>query len=127
MEARRARDPDGRPFATLDRREQVAHRARPTPPTAAGAFTSTTSRSLAGFDRQPRAPELRAAFLAEHAARGTLPAGAEDRLAALTLVRRIQQLARLVEAREQPALRERWRDDARALLDRIAEALQTVD
>jgi hypothetical protein len=25
MEASRARDPDGRPFATLDRREQVAH------------------------------------------------------------------------------------------------------
>jgi hypothetical protein len=42
------------------------------------------------------------------------------------LLRRIQQLVRLVEAREQPALRERWRDDARGLLDRIADALRAV-
>jgi hypothetical protein len=82
--------------------------------------------TLAGFDGRPRAPELRAAFLDEHAARGSLPADADDRLAALTLLRRIQQLVRLVEAREQPALRERWHDDARDLLDRIAEALRAA-
>lgn len=82
--------------------------------------------TLAAFDGRPRAPELRAAFLAEHAARGTLPADADDRLAALGLLWRIQRLVRLVEAREQPALRERWRDDARGLLDRIAGALQAV-
>jgi len=82
--------------------------------------------TLVACDGRPRAPALRSAFLAEHDARGTLPAGADDRLAALGLLRRIQQLVRLVEARKQPALRERWRDDARGLLDRIADALRSV-
>ena len=45
--------------------------------------------TLVAFDGRPRAPELRAAFLAEHAARGTLPADADDRLAALGLLWRI--------------------------------------
>jgi hypothetical protein len=48
----------------------------------------------------------------------TLPAGGDERLAALAL--------RLVEAREQPALRGRRRDDARALLDRIDDALRAA-
>jgi Ser/Thr protein kinase RdoA (MazF antagonist) len=82
--------------------------------------------TLVAFDGRPRATALRAAFLAEHEARGTLPAGADDRLAALGLLRRIQQVVRVVEAREQPALRERWHEHARGLLDRIADALQSV-
>ena len=53
-------------------------------------------------------------------ARRSLPANADDHLAALAILRRIQLLTWVIESRGHAAFREEWRDRAREHLDALA-------
>jgi hypothetical protein len=78
-----------------------------------------TLSELAG---RPRYAELRDALLDEYAGRRSLPANADDHLAALTILRRIQLLTWVTESRGHAAFRAAWRTWARAHLDALASS-----
>jgi Ser/Thr protein kinase RdoA (MazF antagonist) len=68
-------------------------------------------------------PALRDALLDEYASLRGLPRRAEDHLATLELLRRLQMVMWVLESREHPHFRARWRAWARADLDDLAAAV----
>ena len=68
-------------------------------------------------------PALRDALLDEYAALRGLPPRAEEHLATLELLRRLQMIMWVLESREEPHFRARWRALAREDLDAVAAAL----
>ena len=68
-------------------------------------------------------PALRDALLDEYATLRGLPPRAEEHLAALELLRRLQMVMWVLESREHPRFRTTWRAWARADLDALAAAL----
>jgi Ser/Thr protein kinase RdoA (MazF antagonist) len=68
-------------------------------------------------------PALRDALLDEYTALRGLPPRAEEHLATLELLRRLQMLMWVLESREHPHFRSRWRALAREDLDAVAAAL----
>ena len=68
-------------------------------------------------------PALREALLDEYAALRSLPPRAEEHLAALELLRRIQMIMWVLESREHPRFRSCWRAWAREDLDALEAAL----
>jgi len=85
-----------------------------------GLFLYDVAVTLSELEGRPRYAELRDALLDEYAARRSLPAYADDHLAALAILRRIQLLAWVIESRGHAAFREEWRDRAREHLDALA-------
>ena len=68
-------------------------------------------------------PVLRDALLDEYATLRGLPPRAEEHLAALELLRRLQMVMWVLESREHPRFRTTWRAWARADLDALAAEL----
>jgi Ser/Thr protein kinase RdoA (MazF antagonist) len=76
------------------------------------------------LEGRPWYPEYRTALLEAYARRRSLPPAAEQHLAALSLLRRLQILLWVLESREHPAFRDDWRPWARKELDGIALAVR---
>jgi len=88
-----------------------------------GFFLHDVAVTLSELEGRPRYAELRDALLDEYAGRRSLPANADDHLAALAILRRIQLLAWVIESRGHAAFRDDWRPRAREQLDALATSV----